>query len=117
MKKWVALCSVLCLCAYNVDAFAAAARTTKQSAVQKGTKVRTKAETTGLYDQECYDLYYGCMDQFCITDNANGGSCGCSDKSIALQNVSKQLRLKRLGPGQMQILSLVGNANTTKMVM
>ena len=92
MKKWVALCSVLCLCAYNVDAFAAAARTTKQSAVQKGTKVRTKAETTGLYDQECYDLYYGCMDQFCITDNANGGSCGCSDKSIALDQEFEKIR-------------------------
>ena len=92
MKKWVALCSVLCLCAYNVDAFAAAARTTKQSAVQKGTKVRTKAETTGLYDQECYDLYYGCMDQFCITDNANGGSCGCSDKSIALDQEFEKIK-------------------------
>jgi prolyl-tRNA editing enzyme YbaK/EbsC (Cys-tRNA(Pro) deacylase) len=71
------------MCAYNIDAFAVA-RTTKQSAVQKGTTVRTKTAATGLYDQECYDLYYGCMDQFCITENANGGSCGCSDTSIDL---------------------------------
>lgn len=51
----------------------------KQSAIQKGTSVRTRVEAKGIYDEECYDLYYGCMDQFCITDNSNGGSCACSD--------------------------------------
>ena len=54
-------------------------RTTKQSAIQLGTTVRTKVEATGLYDQACYDAYFGCMDQFCITDNASGGACTCSD--------------------------------------
>ncbi len=54
-------------------------RTTKQSAIQQGTTVRTKIEATGLYDQACYDAYFGCMDQFCITDNASGGACTCSD--------------------------------------
>ena len=53
----------------------------KQSAIQTGTKVRTKVEAKGIYDQECYDAYYGCMDQFCITDNESGGSCACSDKN------------------------------------
>ena len=57
-------------------------KTSKQSAIQQGTTVRTKTEATGLYDQECYDMYFSCMDQFCITDNSNGGSCTCSDDSI-----------------------------------
>ena len=60
----------------------AVARTTTQSAIQQGTTVRTKIEAVGLYDQACYDAYFGCMDQFCIIDNANGGACGCSDDSI-----------------------------------
>ncbi len=55
--------------------------TGKQSAIQKGTFVRTKVTATGLYDQECYDAYFGCLDQFCIADNTNGGSCACSDDS------------------------------------
>lgn len=58
-----------------------AAAAKKQSALQSGTTVRSKVEANGLYDQECYDAYYGCMDQFCITENTNGGSCACSDLS------------------------------------
>ena len=59
---------------------AAPAKTAKkQAAIQSGTKVRAKVEVSGLYDQECYDAFYGCMDQFCISDNENGGSCACSD--------------------------------------
>ena len=60
-----------------VLAFAAVAK--KQSAIQDGTTVRAKTDAVGLYDEECYDSYYGCMDQFCISDNANGGSCMCSN--------------------------------------
>ena len=59
----------------------AAAKTSKQAAIQTGTNVRTRLTATGLYDQECYDAYYSCMDQFCITDNASGGSCACSDEN------------------------------------
>lgn len=64
---------------------AATAKTSKQSAIQKGTSVRTRVDASGLYDQACYDAYYGCMDQFCIPDNANGGSCTCSDDSIVYE--------------------------------
>lgn len=77
---------VCAVCAGGVsDASAAAAKVTKQSAIQKGTSVRTKVTADGLYDQACYDAYYGCMDQFCIPDNSNGGSCACSDVSIGLE--------------------------------
>ena len=85
MKNIYALCgvlvSVLSLMAGNANA-AVAKKTAKQSAIQKGTTVRTKVAATGLYDQECYDAFYGCMDQFCITENTNGGSCACSNKSL-----------------------------------
>ena len=57
-------------------------KNSRQSAIQQGTTVRTKIEATGLYDQACYDAYFGCMDQFCITDNASGGACTCSDNII-----------------------------------
>ena len=39
--------------------------------------VRAKVEYKGK-NQECYDAYYGCMDQFCMGDNESGGSCQCS---------------------------------------
>lgn len=55
--------------------------TKQQSAIQSGTNVRAKVQATGVYDQECYEQYYGCMDNFCIVDNENGGSCSCSDES------------------------------------
>ncbi len=59
----------------------AAAKTSKQAAIQTGTNVRARLTATGLYDQECYDAYYSCMDQFCIADNSSGGSCACSDEN------------------------------------
>jgi len=51
----------------------------KTSVIATGTTVRTKVAPVGLFDQSCYDSYFSCMDQFCITDNTNGGACGCSD--------------------------------------
>ena len=63
----------------GANAVAATKTASKQSAIQNGTSVRTRVTPSGLYDQECYEAYYGCMDQFCIADNSNGGSCACSD--------------------------------------
>ena len=57
----------------------------KQSVIQTGTTVRSRVPANGVYDQDCYEKYYGCMDQFCITDNTNGGSCGCSDVNADLE--------------------------------
>ena len=69
---------VVVLTAVAMDSYGLS-RSNKQSAIQQGTTVRTKVEATGLYDQACYDAYFGCMDQFCITENASGGACACSD--------------------------------------
>ena len=40
----------------TVDSLAATT-TKKQSALQVGTKVRTKIEATGVYNEECYNKY------------------------------------------------------------
>ena len=87
MKYFGLLTSVICALTFmsGHSAYALTKKTAapkKQAAIQKGTTVSVKTEAKGLYDQECYDIYYGCMDQFCITDNDSGGSCACSDLSI-----------------------------------
>ncbi|MDR2413177.1 MAG: hypothetical protein LBD50_03120 [Rickettsiales bacterium] len=83
------------LCSVHLTAHPAAAKAKTQSAIQRGTNVRAKVQATGLYSQECYDSYYGCMDQFCIPDNGNGGSCACSDENARLEekleDIKKQL--------------------------
>ena len=82
MKVKSILGSVVCLTALlvAVDSYGlTTSSNSRQSAIKQGTTVRTKVEATGLYDQACYDAYFGCMDQFCITDNASGGACNCSD--------------------------------------
>ena len=76
MKKICVLSLLLC-----VPIVAVAAVTKKQSAIQNGTNVRARVAATGVYSQECYDEYYGCMDQFCISENINGGSCLCSNNN------------------------------------
>ena len=83
-KKFNVLSGVVCALMFlpMANGVAATKKVSKQSAIQKGTTVRTKTAATGLYDQACYDAYYGCMDQFCISENESGGSCACSDSSI-----------------------------------
>jgi hypothetical protein len=112
MKKFY---FVLCLGALVVPAaFGAVAK--KQSAIQNGTTVRAKVSAKGLYSQECYDEYYGCMDQFCISDNANGGSCVCS-KDIAkyekeLQEINDMLaEAERVSTEEVEKIKLGANAD------
>ena len=76
MKKVFGLFIALLAVFIAVDDVVAAKR---QAAINLGTKVRGRTEATGVYNQECYDAYYGCMDQFCIVDNEMGGSCNCND--------------------------------------
>ena len=72
----------------TADSFAAK----KQSALSGGTKVRAKIEATGIYDEECYNQYFGCMDQFCIADNENGGTCQCSDDAAKYEEQLEEIR-------------------------
>lgn len=73
----------------TTDSLAAAK---KQSALSAGTKVRAKVDATGIYDEECYNQYFGCMDQFCIADNENGGTCQCSDDASKYEAQLEEIR-------------------------
>ena len=86
MKKIAFVALVLSL---PCVAFGAVAK--KQSAIQNGTNVRGRVAATGIYSQECYDAYYGCMDEFCISDNINGGSCLCSNDNAKYEDELKEI--------------------------
>lgn len=91
MKNFMRVFMFVATAAVVMPVGAATNTSGKQSAIQQGTKVRAKTDVSGLYNQECYDAYYGCMDQFCILDNEDGGSCACSDK-----NAGYQARLEKI---------------------
>ena len=97
------------------DSFAAT-KTKKQSALQAGTKVRAKVEATGIYDQECFDKYFGCMDAFCIADNENGGTCMCSDDAARydeqLETIKKTLaEAERISTEEVEKIQAGANAD------
>ena len=100
------------------DSFAAAKKTSakKQSAIQVGTKVRAKVEASGIYNEECYNQYFGCMDQFCIADNENGGTCMCSDDAAKydeqLESIKKTLaEAERIGTEEVERIQAGANAD------
>jgi len=86
MKK---IAFIVLMVALPYVAFGAVAK--KQSAIQNGTNVRGRVAATGIYSQECYDAYYGCMDEFCISDNINGGSCLCSNDNAKYEDELKEI--------------------------
>lgn len=91
-------------------------KTKKQSALQAGTKVRAKVEATGIYDQECFDKYFGCMDAFCIADNENGGTCMCSDDAAKydeqLETIKKTLaEAERISTEEVEKIQAGANAD------
>ena len=66
------------------------ARAATKKALAMGTKVSTAKENTAV-SQECQDAYYGCMDAFCMLDNAAGGRCQCSDRVVELDAVMDEI--------------------------
>jgi len=99
------------------DSFAATKTTTKkQSAIQMGTKVRARVEAKGVFNQDCYDAYYSCMDQFCIVDNEMGGSCNCSDDvkqyETALSEIKQMLsEAERISTEEVEKVKAGANAD------
>lgn len=84
MRKFLSLgliTSAFCMVHFVADSATATRASRGQSVIQSGTTVRAKVVATGLYSEECYNAYYGCMDQFCNLDNTNGGTCTCSDEN------------------------------------
>lgn len=93
-----------------------ATKTKKQSALRAGTTVRAKVEATGIYDQDCYDKYFGCMDAFCIADNENGGTCMCSDDAARydeqLEAIKKTLvEAERISTEEVEKIQAGANAD------
>lgn len=70
-------------------AISARAAATKK-AISMGTKVAAATENT-VISQECQNAYYGCMDAFCMLDNASGGRCQCNDKITELDTILEQI--------------------------
>lgn len=61
-----------------------------QKVIQTGSKVAT-ATTNTTVPQECQDAFFGCMDAFCMLDNASGGRCQCSDRITELDKVLEDI--------------------------
>jgi hypothetical protein len=98
------------------DGLAATTKTKKQAALQSGTKVRAKVEAKDIYDQECFDKYFGCMDAFCIADNENGGTCMCSDDAAKydeqLEAIKKTLaEAERISTEEVERIQAGANAD------
>ena len=66
------------------------AATKQQKALNTGTKVASATENTTI-PSECQDAFYGCMDAFCMLDNASGGRCQCSDRITELDQVLEDI--------------------------
>lgn len=63
---------------------------TKQKVINLGTKVESATANT-VVSEECQNAYYGCMDAFCMLDNASGGRCQCSDRNAELDVVLEEI--------------------------
>ena len=66
-------------------------RAAKQSVISTGTKVAAATENTAV-DQVCWGKFSGCMDSFCMLDNANGGRCICSDKNAEYDAILEEIQ-------------------------
>ncbi len=62
----------------------------KQKVINMGTKVESATANT-VVSEECQNAYYGCMDAFCMLDNASGGRCQCSDRNAELDLVLEEI--------------------------
>ncbi len=61
-----------------------------QKVINTGTKVAAATENT-VVSEACRKKYEGCMDAFCMMDNANGGRCLCSDRNAELNNILAEI--------------------------
>ena len=64
---------------------------TTQKAITSGTKIAGATANT-VVDEECKEKFYGCMDSFCMLDNANGGRCLCSNRNAELDKVLEEIQ-------------------------
>ncbi|MDR1826110.1 MAG: hypothetical protein LBQ49_00275, partial [Rickettsiales bacterium] len=63
-----------------------------QSVVASGApKIQTAASSAGVVDEACKEKFFGCMDSFCMQDNANGARCVCSDQVKTYDQVLSEI--------------------------
>ncbi|MDR2268839.1 MAG: hypothetical protein LBD94_01495, partial [Rickettsiales bacterium] len=63
-----------------------------QSVIQTGSaKIAGAASNAGIVDEECKSRYFGCMDSFCMQDNANGARCICSDQVKTYDSILSEI--------------------------
>ncbi len=62
----------------------------KQNIINSGTNVSGAAKNV-LVDHTCQEKYNGCMDSFCMLNNANGGRCVCSDRNAELNTALAEI--------------------------
>ena len=70
---------------------AVVSRAAKQSVISTGTKVTAAAQNT-VVNEKCWNGFMGCMDSFCMLDNANGGRCMCSDKNAEYDSILAEIQ-------------------------
>ncbi|MDE5615236.1 MAG: hypothetical protein K2I81_00170 [Alphaproteobacteria bacterium] len=61
-----------------------------QKVISTGTKVATAAQNI-VVSEACQQKYDGCMDSFCMIENASGGRCICSDRNKELNSVLEEI--------------------------
>lgn len=61
-----------------------------QKVIGTGTKVATATKNI-VVSEECQQKYDGCMDSFCMIDNASGGRCMCSDRNKELDAILAEI--------------------------
>ena len=61
-----------------------------QKVIGTGTKVASATENV-IVSESCRQKYMGCMDSFCMLDNASGGRCICSDKNAELDSILAEI--------------------------
>ncbi|MDE6570820.1 MAG: hypothetical protein K2L95_01205, partial [Alphaproteobacteria bacterium] len=61
-----------------------------QKVISTGTKVAAATKNT-VVSEACQQKYDGCMDSFCMLDNATGGRCICSDKNAELDSILAEI--------------------------
>lgn len=61
-----------------------------QKVINTGTKVASATANTNV-PQECQEGFFGCMDAFCMLDNASGGRCQCSDRIVELDKALEDI--------------------------
>lgn len=63
---------------------------TTQKVIGTGTKVASATKNV-VVSEACQQKYDGCMDSFCMIDNASGGRCICSDRNAELDSVLAEI--------------------------